>query len=336
MPTPTQTPAFHPLRTGDSGFEATVAAALGHDVDPDSPLACQMGSDAIAELRAVGVTVRVAARIDQPPGPPACAALVESPGATALLTGCWESFFSRQPSNASEAIASCCRTAFEHGSRLVEILLPPAHYPASKMAADSGATHLTTLLYLRRCVATFEFSNSCAESLTWRSYTPHDHELFLAAIQRSYAQSMDCPELTLLRTAEETLAGHRAAGPFDPSLWWVVVRGNEPIGVLLLCEIPRERGLELVYVGVAQAVRGTGVADAMIDRALGLARARGAKFVALAVDARNIPARRLYARLRFVEIGAKEVWIALPDARHVRAASLVRAGDSVVSAFHAM
>lgn len=336
MPPPTETFPFHLLSAGSSGFEATVAVALGHDVVPDSPLACQVGLCAIAELHAVGVTVRLAARMDQRPLAPMCLALVESPGATALLTGCWETLSSVQPSAVSEAIASCCRFAFEHGCRLVEILLPPADYPASAPVANSGAIHLTTLLYLRRSVTAFEASPFCAESLTWHPYSERDHDLFLTAIERSYAQSMDCPELAMLRTAEETLAGHRAAGPFDPSLWWVALRDNQPVGVLLLCEMLRERGLELVYVGVAQAARGTGVADAMIGRAMGIARGRGAKFVALAVDARNIPARRLYARLRFVEIGAKEVWIALPNARGEGAKRLVDAEAFGNGAFHAL
>ena len=336
MLTPTESSTIRLLTPGNAGFEATVAVALGHDVAPDSPTACRVGSGAIADLRAFGVTLRLAARIEQPPHAPTCLALVESPGATALLTACWENLSSGQSSAASEAVAACCGFAFDHGCRFVELLLPPAHQPASSMAAGGRAIHLTTLLYLRRSGTTIEPITSCAIPLTWHPYSQCKHELFLAALERSYAQSMDCHELATLRTAEETLAGHRAAGPFDPGLWWVVLCDNEPVGVLLLCEIPRERGLELVYVGVAQAARGTGVADVMIDRAMGLARDRGAKFVALAVDARNIPARRLYARRRFVEIGAKEVWIALPDARHVRAASLVRAGDSVVSAFHAL
>ena len=45
--------------------------------------------------------------------------------------------------------------------------------------------------------------------------------IFERAIERSYEQSLDCPELSELRTVQDALAGHRAAGTFDASLWWV-------------------------------------------------------------------------------------------------------------------
>jgi GNAT superfamily N-acetyltransferase len=123
-------------------------------------------------------------------------------------------------------------------------------------------------------------------------------------------ESLDCPELTGLRPIAEVLAGHRATGLFDSSLWWVARRGEEPVGVMLLNRIPDVEALEVVYMGVAQAARGTGVADGLLDQAVAAAKQAGASTLALAVDQRNTPARRLYTRWGFTETGARDAWIA--------------------------
>jgi GNAT superfamily N-acetyltransferase len=111
---------------------------------------------------------------------------------------------------------------------------------------------------------------------------------------------------------EEILAGHLATGEFDPGLWWLAMRHGRPVGVVLLNRIPPEPAVELVYMGVAQPMRGGGLAHALLGRALGVTGSVGAKFVALAVDQRNIPARRLYQRWGFLETARREVWIVTP------------------------
>lgn len=69
-------------------------------------------------------------------------------------------------------------------------------------------------------------------------------------------------------------------------------------------------------MGVAQAARGTGVADALLQWAVEAVARAGDVYVALAVDAKNTAARRLYERWDFVETGARDAWIAIsPHAR---------------------
>jgi ribosomal protein S18 acetylase RimI-like enzyme len=131
-------------------------------------------------------------------------------------------------------------------------------------------------------------------------------------LERSYAQSLDCPELTGVRTTSDVLAGHRATGEFDPGLWSVAMRGEEPVGILLLAPIPNASIAELVYCGVAQPARRKGVAHALLLRALTLTRSVSATSLTLAVDHRNVPARRLYDRWQFVPFAARAAWIATP------------------------
>ncbi len=135
-------------------------------------------------------------------------------------------------------------------------------------------------------------------------------------MRRTYAQSMDCPELTTIRPVEDALASHKAAGDFDPHLWSVVLHENRPAAVLLLSPIGEHSAFEIVYMGVAQVMRGTGVAHSLMARAVGLAGQVSAKRLApgfdlaLAVDERNVPARRLYSRWGFESVGLRDAWIA--------------------------
>ena len=83
------------------------------------------------------------------------------------------------------------------------------------------------------------------------------------------------------------------------------------MGVLLLNGIAERRALEVVYMGVAPSARGAGVGDALLERAVKVASTVGASTLALAVDERNAPARRLYQRWGFREVGLRDAWIAI-------------------------
>ena len=90
-------------------------------------------------------------------------------------------------------------------------------------------------------------------------------------------------------------------------------RGRHPVGVLLLNVVEGTAGLEIVYIGVAQPSRRTGVADALLERTFDLARSVSARYVTLAVDRRNDPARRMYARWGFAEAVTRAAFVATPS-----------------------
>ena len=94
------------------------------------------------------------------------------------------------------------------------------------------------------------------------------------------------------------IAGHKAAGEFDPRLWHLLCAEghDEPLGVLLLARSARSDALELVYLGVTPAARGQGLGELMMRQALAVAAASGCGLLSLAVDARNAPALKLYYR----------------------------------------
>lgn len=202
--------------------------------------------------------------------------------------------------------------AWQRSVALLEILLVPDCEAPARAVAQAGFRRITCLRYLRREQPVPLPPTTRVADLRWVQYAPPRKALFERALEATYAQSQDCPELTSVRSTADVLAGHRASGVFDAALWSVALRHDEPIGILLLNPIPAERVLEVDYMGVAKPARGTGVADALLGRAVEAARQAGVEALALAVDQRNRPARRLYARWGFQETGARDAWIASP------------------------
>lgn len=198
------------------------------------------------------------------------------------------------------------------GCKLLEVLLDPEDAAESLWHGplrSSGFHFLTRLVYLFQQNFTTQKEPIHPRDVTWVEFGAHSAELFASALEQSYSGTMDCPELTGIRSTAEVLAGHRATGEFDPSLWWVALRGNRPVGVLLLNRL-RGGAAEITYLGVAQVARRSGVADALVERAMQLCRQRSVTMLALAVDHRNTPAQRLYARWGFQTFQNRAAWIA--------------------------
>ena len=202
--------------------------------------------------------------------------------------------------------------ARERSLTLLEALVRPESQPVGRAMAEAGFRYLTRLCYLRIDLPGRAPYPPGPTDLEWVTYAPDREGLFREAIELTYAQSLDCPELSGLRPSSDALAGHRATGIFDPALWFVAMRGGQPLGLILLNRIVPEPALELVYMGVAQPVRRQGVANALLGRAFDSAGSVGAVLVALAVDERNLAARRLYARWGFSEMTTRDAWIASP------------------------
>ena len=125
---------------------------------------------------------------------------------------------------------------------------------------------------------------------------------FAEAVEASYEGTLDCPGLVGRRPTAEVLDGHRAAGgpgAFAPRRWRVFSDEWGPVAVLLLARLPHEPTLEVVYLGVAPRARGRGLGRALLERARAEAQRAGAERVALAADAANTPALKLYRSAGF-------------------------------------
>lgn len=242
-------------------------------------------------------------------------AALESPGRSALVA-----LGAPRPKLVPHGMyVSCLQAlqvaAWQRGTKMLEALVDENDTRSAQrgaILADAGFSRLTQLIYLSRVVPRQVTGDCPSDRGQWLNYADDRADLFYAALEASYAQSLDCPELTGLRTPPEVLQTHRAAGAFDPACWWVVLDAGMPVGVALVNLLPDLATAELVYLGVAQRSRGTGLADALMVRALASARHVRAKYLTLAVDARNTPARRFYARWMFAESARRTAWIASP------------------------
>lgn len=241
----------------------------------------------------------------------ACVA-IESPGSAALVLLPGSMHGSEVPA-ATAALAAMQAAAKERSIKLLEALIDPASDETVAALAAAGFRFLTRLVYLRRANHVSRAPSRTPPELRWVSFRAEHEALFREGLERTYVQSLDCPELTGVRETAEVLAGHRATGEHDPALWWVGLRSERPEAVLLLSRIPSDHALEIVYAGVAQPLRGTGIADELMRLAVNAVRTEGIRWLTLAVDERNLPARRLYARWNFTTTGMLHAWIASPD-----------------------
>ena len=228
---------------------------------------------------------------------------------------------------------------------LVQALLEPREKDVAAALAKSEFISLGELAYLRRPLSGPKADpeagfvpewtggiqiRSMAELLR-EGRSPNDVDALLGeALERSYEDTLDCPELCGMRNLENVIESHRSVGEYDPSLWWLVFNAAGPQGCLLLSVVPEQDSVELVYIGLSPAVRGKGLASNLMGSGIAAlyrgsvtgtaagvqarpagvgVQVRGTGGLTCAVDMRNQPALRLYQRLGFVRTSLRLPWV---------------------------
>lgn len=207
-----------------------------------------------------------------------------------------------------------CRTGAQT-VRLVQALVEPDHQAQLQAFLAAGFSRLAELAYLRRPIPL----RSRDERPAWPagitvmevSRLPKDRArpLLAAALAASYEGTLDCAALCGLRDVEDVLDSHLAVGSHDPSLWSVVLRGDEAVGCMLLSPCPAQETVELVYLGLAPGARGLGIARALLNHGLSRLSGRAERTLACAVDLSNEPALRLYRAARFKQFATRTALI---------------------------
>jgi mycothiol synthase len=184
----------------------------------------------------------------------------------------------------------------------------PRHAAADLTAA--GLVHVTDLVYLEIETAPLPLRPD-TPVIEWRPFRPDTETDFHAVIQKTYIDSLDMPELEGLRSLDDVLAGHRAAGRFVPERWRVGHVRGEPgaAAVVLLAEVVDRDTWEVVYLGLTPSARGRGLGRASLAYAVDLARPFVPR-LELALDMRNVPARRLYHNVGLRPFDRRAVYIA--------------------------
>jgi GNAT superfamily N-acetyltransferase len=120
----------------------------------------------------------------------------------------------------------------------------------------------------------------------------------IGVLDATYERTLDCPALRGLRQVPDIIEGHRAGGCVHDDLWLVVTHGQRDIGcVLSTCTATRSA--DLAYFGLIPEERGRGLGRIIMEHVLARAALHGVTTMRLAVDASNVPARRLYRSLGF-------------------------------------
>ncbi len=275
-------------------------------------------TDKVSAFLAYAQSINLDARLQtlvmhQPPnGPPLIAATclwVPAAGHTAMLFAPSLAEYPAIASAARLAIEAAMEDARHQGVVLVQTMMEPADAAGKTVFSYAGLNQLATLNYMERRPPAHPPTFELPSDLTLAAYEARTHPLFADAISRSYDQTLDCPALSGMREMDDVIEGHKAVGIFDPQLWGVLLRGIEPMGCLLLAEIPARNALELVYLGLTPEARGRGLGRLLMQRVLAIASRRHFAVATLAVDAANTPALRLYRRCGYTSVAQRVAMI---------------------------
>jgi GNAT superfamily N-acetyltransferase len=199
------------------------------------------------------------------------------------------------------------RTFLSQRVRLAQALPGPGDAWALDAFRDAGFLHAGDLAYLRATL-----NSVASEAILWpegvrvvpasqiataSSPASQRAELdatLIAALERSYVDTKDCPELCGLRDTADILASHRATGQYDPRLWFLVFESGSPEGCMLLSRCPDQRSVELVYLGLSPKLRCKGLGKLLMRLAMQRLSGLPETELACAVDKRNLPALALY------------------------------------------
>lgn len=189
-----------------------------------------------------------------------------------------------------------CKSIGTEGVLLAQALLEPSESLERQTFLSGGFEELARLSYLERPLPRRprKLSINWPEGVSVEPYRDELEPEMLAILDASYEETLDCPALRGLRETRDILAGHRATGMFEHSLWTILRVDEQPAGVILLNPTPHHKSVELVYIGLAKWARGRGLGRLLLRHGLSLLCGRKESVISLAVDERNGPALALY------------------------------------------
>lgn len=203
---------------------------------------------------------------------------------------------------------------------LIQAMAEPHEEHKIKLFTSVGFARLAELIMMQAAVELDANDNDNDNDQRppagrWVAYQDDLAGRFGQTIVETYRGSLDCPELTGLRTADEIIEGHRYSGIHEPAGWWLLQVDGRDAGVLLLNASEEDpQRLELVYMGIVDWARGKGFGKEVLRQAMRIANNLGKTKIKLAVDTRNTPAIKLYQRFGFQET-SRQVSLAILNER---------------------
>jgi len=194
------------------------------------------------------------------------------------------------------------------GAVFAQLTLPPEDGPLAEPFLQHGFSLLTDAVVLERA-AQPAVPRGTFPSLAAIPCDPRaDAARIAALLARINEQTLDCPELDVLRTPEEVLAAHQGHAEGGRARWWRYEDAGNDVGVVLGTTAEDPGGVEILFFGVVPEQRGQGFGRKLLDRFLA-DEAAGGTFVRAGMDCRNCFAESVYAACGFVETGRLRVWV---------------------------
>ena len=212
---------------------------------------------------------------------------------------------------------ACAEVARLGAARIAQSLPEPDQGHVVDALVDAGFVSVGELAYLRRDLTRQDRSLDVpalppgVSIRTVRSLEPGepDRLALASALEQSYIDTLDCPELCGMRDVDDVIESHKATGEWRADLWWLIEERHEVRGCMLLNHSPDQSAVELVYLGLAPALRGRGLGRVLLQQAIPPTARTGAAHLNCAVDRRNTPALRVYDSLGFREFSARHALV---------------------------
>lgn len=226
----------------------------------------------------------------------------------------WPPQFSESDKSSTQGIAAAALGLYlatvlkRSGIGIAQSLVAPGDQDSEKWLAIGGFSHAADLLYL---AADANLAPLAAPSPPFdlEAFQPTATERLIAAIQRTYVGTLDCPQIDGLRDTADVIAGYQSVGAYRPELWFLVREQDRDVGCLLINLHLDVQHAEIVYLALVPEVRGRGWGLKLAKHALWLARATHCQRAVLAVDAVNTPAVSLYGAAGFEPFDRRAVWL---------------------------
>jgi len=202
-----------------------------------------------------------------------------------------------------------CRELPPDRAVLVQALLDPEARWDLRALTEADFRELAVLRYLQKRLDRALDRPDLPAGVALECWNEANRPDFMAAIEASYDQTMDCPALRGLRDLNDVIAGHMATGQFDPKLWTLLRVDGKSAGVALFNPVPEQRCVELVYLGLAGEMRRRGLGGLLLSHGLWQCSQRNERRVVLAADESNAPALALYRHFGFVRTTRKRALI---------------------------
>ena len=255
------------------------------------------------ELSAAGILIERGTS-----GPTGVLVCLPVPGASALFWPPRSVTDSEAVAREDRLLAEGLRRVRQGGAKLAQAMLAPDEMPLAPALERNGFSHVTRLWYLAHDLNGTPIHRDTPGRLTYRAYELEQPSLFHTTLLRTYIGTMDCPEVSGVRSVEEVITGHKSQGHFDPNRWWLVFEKAQAVGVCLMTGAP-DNSRDVSYIGVVPEARRRGFASEILYKAFSEAKEAGISRITLSVDARNDPALRLYRTLGFAPYDRREVFL---------------------------